>query len=76
MFSEFIFFVLFRELRVGSLTQEGEPNPNGLTERTERSGKEFAAGADGNGRDRSVFIWHGCVLAEAGLENKSSRDKE
>jgi len=72
MFSEFIFFVLFCELRVGSLTQKGEPSRNGLTERTERSEQEFAAEADGNGRDRLVFIWRGCVLAKAAGLNKSS----
>jgi hypothetical protein len=30
----------------------------------ERSGSEFAAGADGDGRDRSPFAWGDCVLAE------------
>jgi len=76
MFSEFIFFVLFCELRVGSLTQEGEPSRNGLTERTERSGKDFAAGADGNGRDRLLCIWRGCVLAQAASSHKSSSEQD
>ena len=72
MFSEFIFFVLFCELRVVSLTQKGEPSRVGLTERTERSGKELAGGADGNGRDRLGSTWRGCVLAKAAGINKSS----
>ncbi len=29
-------------------------------------GLEFAAGADGNGRDRSLFTWRDRVLAETG----------
>ena len=53
-------------MRVGSLNQRGEPNRNGLTERTESGGRlEFESEADGNGRDRSLFTWRDRVQAEA-----------
>src|SRR3974390_2904205 len=76
MFSVFIFFVLSVSGELVLSPRTGEPSRNELTERTERSGEELLAGADGNGRDRSVFTWRGWVLAEAGLDNKSSRDEE
>jgi hypothetical protein len=38
--------------------------------------KGFAAGADGNWRDRLRFIWRGCVLAQAALFNQPSGREE
>jgi hypothetical protein len=49
------FLCPFGELRVGSLNQTGEPNPNGLTERTESEAVRYvrlermATGATGRG---------------------------
>lgn len=39
-------------------------------DRAKREG--FAAGAEGNRRDRLRFTWRGCVLAKAAGLNKSS----
>ena len=38
-----------------------------------KRGWAVAAGADGNGRDRSVFTWRDCVLAEAIWEESNGR---
>ncbi len=52
--------------------------PERRTKSQQAHGKDRAerevltAEADGNGRDRSGFTWHGCVLAKAAGLNKSS----
>ena len=67
--NSFFFLFLFCEWRVGSfLPRKPEEPPK--SQRYDRKGqlakrKEFAAAADGNGRDRSGFTWRGCVLAKA-----------
>ena len=48
-----------------STRKENQIATDSLKGQKAKRGLAVAAGADGNGRDRSVFTWRDCVLAEA-----------